>query len=454
MKKTISFLLVLCLLLPCAVICASAVPAPLKCIATGSVTDLFGTMWDNGNTDNIMEFVGDHTYSKTYTANTEYTDVQVRVYVDDESRWYGDESGNAVAFDIEAPGDFTVSYNALTKVVSVSGDNVYDYNDPHDFESFYVFGNGDEGWLNNAAGNEISIKNEMEEVADYIYCLRVNASAGNGREFRVSYCGSMDFTFGGSFDAYEVWTDAVFMGDPVTLDVGENVAELCIFLDLRDFDFATKEGARFGVVALAEGERFRLPKDTYKNEFDKKYMDYEDYDLEDFNPEIYNELYVHLANDEIDWVLVQASNGGPEEEWIIYSVLGDRILQKYSGGNPFQFDYAVYDVKQNRFVSLENAYVGGAYSGLSEALDALNIGRLRGDIDKDNALTINDATEMQRCMAEFSSYPYDDLVYGQKLPCYSFDDPSPPIYISDVNQDGKRNIRDVTEIQRRLAGFK
>ena len=450
MKKMISFLLILCLLLPCAVICASAVPAPLVCVVTGSVTDLFGTIWDNGNMDNIMEYTGDHTYSKTYTASAEYTNVQVRVYDDDDCEWYGDETGNALHFDIEAPGDFTVSYNALTKVVSVSGDNIFDYNDVHYYEPFYVFGNGDEGWLNNASDNAIIEENLMTEVADYIYCLRFNASSGSGREFQISYCGNMNFTFGGTFDQYGVWTDAVFMGGPVTLDVDENVAELCIFLDLRDFDTATKEGARFGVVALAEGERFRLPKDTYKNEFDKKYMDYEDYDLEDFNPEIYNELYVHLANDEIDWVLVQASNGGPEEEWIIYSVLGDRILQKYSGGNPFQFDYAVYDVKQNRFVSLENAYVGGAYSGLPEALDEMNIGRLRGDIDNDGVLTIQDATEIQRCFAEFRSFPYNDKVEGGELPRQIH---TAPVYISDVNQDGKRNIRDVTEIQRRLAGF-
>ena len=452
MKKAISFLLVLCLLLPCAVICASAVPAPLKCIVTGSVTDLFGTMWDNGNTDNLMEYMGNNIYSKTYTADASYTDVQVKVYDDGDNEWYGDETGNNVWFEIQEPGEFTISYNALTKVVSVSGDNIYDYNynDPHDFESFYVFGNGDEGWLNNAADNEISYKNEMYEVAEYIYCLRLNASSGSGREFQISYCGNMNFTFGGSFDAYDVWTDAVFMGDPVTLDVAENVTELCIFLDLRDFDFATKEGARFGVVALAEGERFRLPKDTYKNEFDKKYMDYEDYDLEDFNPEIYNELYVHLANNEIDWVLVHASNGGPEEEWIIYSVLGDRILHRYSGGNPFEYDYAVYDVNKNRFFNLESVYDSGKYSGLPEALEALNIGRLRGDIDNDGVLTIQDATEMQRCFAEFRSFPYNDKVEGGELPRQIH---TAPVYISDINQDGKRDIRDVTEVQRRVAGF-
>ena len=131
-------------------------------------------------------------------------------------------------------------------------------------------------------------------------------------------------------------------------------------------------------------------------------------------------------------------------------MLGDRILQKYSGGNPFQFDYAVYDVKQNRFVSLENAYVGSAYSGLPEALDEMNIGRLRGDIDKDNALTVNDATEMQRCFAEFRSFSYDDKAEGGELPWQIH---NTPVYISDMNQDCKRDIRDVTAIQRRVAGF-
>ena len=447
MKKSISILLILCLLLSCAVICANAAPEQLKCFAAGNETELFGIMWDSGNTDNLMEYSGDNTYSKTYTATAEYEDVQVRVYNDDDTMWYGDESGNALRFNIVAPGDFTISFNTVTKAASVSGDNIYDYNNVHYYEPFYVFGNGSEDWLNNAAGSAVIEENLMTEVAENIFCLRTNVTEGSGREFRVSYCGNMNFTFGGSFEDYGVWTDAAFNGKPVSLDIGKEVSKLCIFLDMREFDMATKEGARFGAVALAEGERFRLPKNTFKNEFDKKYMVDAD---EDFNPEIYNELYVHLANDEIDWVLVHASNGGPEAEWIICSVLGDRILNRFSGGNPFEYDYAVYDVKKNRFFNLESVYDSGKYPGLPEALDELNIGRLRGDIDNDGALTIQDATELQRCLAEFISFPYGDRVEGFELPQQSG---IITVFISDMNQDGVRDIRDVTEIQRRLAGF-
>ena len=450
MKKSIAILLSLCLLLPCAVILANAVPVQPACIVTGSVPELFGTVWDNSNTDNTMEYTSDHTYSKTYTADAVYSIVEVRVYDQNDGEWYGDASGNALTFSVEAPGDFTISYNSLTKVASVSGDNIYDGNDPHDYEPFYVFGNGDEGWLNNAAGNAISEDNLMEEAADYIYYLRTDASEGNGREFRISYCGSMDFTFGGTFEGYDVWTDADFAGDPVSLDLGEDVGELCIFLDMRDFDFATKEGARFAVVELKDGESFRLPKDTYKNEFYKQYKDYYD---ETSGADFYEELYSHTAKEGIDWVLVTASAGGEEQEWIIYCELGDRIINRFSGGSPFEFDYAVYNTRRNRFVSLEHAYESGNYPGLDEALADLNIGRLRGDIDGDGVLTVSDATEMQRCLAEYRSYPQDDQVDGLKLPSGSLDDNDQPCFISDINRDGVRNVIDVTAIQRKLAGF-
>ena len=131
--------------------------------------------------------------------------------------------------------------------------------------TIYVFGNGGEDWLNNAAGSAVIEENLMTEVADNIFCLRTNVTEGSGREFRVSYCGNMNFTFGGSFEDYGVWTDAAFNGKPVSLDIGKDVSKLCIFLDMREFDMATKEGARFGAVALAEGERFRLPKNTFKS---------------------------------------------------------------------------------------------------------------------------------------------------------------------------------------------
>ena len=55
---------------------------------------------------------------------------------------------------------------------------------------------------------------------------------------------------------------------------------------------------------------------------------------------------------------------------------------------------------------------------------------------------------MQRCLAEFCDFPEND---GVEAAGYRGRDGEIVQYISDVNKDGRRDIRDVTEMQRRLA---
>lgn len=69
---------------------------------------------------------------------------------------------------------------------------------------------------------------------------------------------------------------------------------------------------------------------------------------------------------------------------------------------------------------------------------------LRGDVDKDGVVTINDATMLQRYLAEFTNPDGTPLI-----------DPDDPISFScaDANNDGYISIKDVTAIQRYLAGL-
>ena len=161
MKKVISILLAFCLMLPCAVICAHAEFARLKCVVVGSPSELFGTTFDKDNTDNIMEHYGDGFYSRTYTAEYSFQNVELKVYVEQSDTWYGDKNGNSLVFNITEPGRFTVVFDSTSKTVDVYGDIIE--SGLHYYEPFYVYGNGDEGWLNNAADNAISYENEMEQ---------------------------------------------------------------------------------------------------------------------------------------------------------------------------------------------------------------------------------------------------------------------------------------------------
>lgn len=62
-----------------------------------------------------------------------------------------------------------------------------------------------------------------------------------------------------------------------------------------------------------------------------------------------------------------------------------------------------------------------------------------GDIDRSGEVTINDATGIQRVIAEMEG---------------SADISDPDVFAAaDVNRDGKVNVRDVTQVQRYLAGY-
>ena len=162
----------------------------------------------------------------------------------------------------------------------------------------------------------------------------------------------------------------------------------------------------------------------------------------------YDELYYHKTDGKTDWALVKGQTL-MQLDWSAYAVLGDRVFTTDTGDIPFEFDYGVYDVPESVFVPLETAYAKGTFAGLEEALDELNLGSLIGDMDGDGRLTISDATIMQRCFAEFEEFRHDDRIEGINL----LDSDSGVRYLSDVNRDGIRSIRDVTQLQRILSQF-
>ena len=63
-----------------------------------------------------------------------------------------------------------------------------------------------------------------------------------------------------------------------------------------------------------------------------------------------------------------------------------------------------------------------------------DVAYLRGDSNKDMAISVDDVTEIQRLLAEFETENKDSLILR-----------------GDVNGDGRVNISDATEIQRFIA---
>lgn len=169
----------------------------------------------------------------------------------------------------------------------------------------------------------------------------------------------------------------------------------------------------------------------------------------------YEEVYYHTderyyggINDH-DWVLVKAEYLDPVEG-SGYGVF-DGILLFRSENYPFSFGYGVYDVQNDTYYSITKAWsmdypdLHDVFVNMVQDQDRY----LLGDADRDNDLSVLDATIIQRSLAgmidleEYSlSLKYYACRFGTKLDS-----------LSDYDADGELSVIDVTRIQRHLAGI-
>ena len=141
-----------------------------------------------------------------------------------------------------------------------------------------------------------------------------------------------------------------------------------------------------------------------------------------------------------DWALVEASFG-TNYLTVIHSdyVGGRRLYASGYGKQPFLFDIGLYDAEQDRFFDLTEVNFDD-YDGLYEEFQRLDLGyrdseEVFGDADGDGAVTVLDATRIQR------------LLVGL-CPKYNI---APTA--ADVDRDGSVTILDATRIQRSIAGI-
>ena len=167
-------------------------------------------------------------------------------------------------------------------------------------------------------------------------------------------------------------------------------------------------------------------------------------------PEIfsYEELYTHKDSEgETDWVLIDANIGSPEP-WMGFDIIGNRV-RTMGPCEVFSFGMALYDAREHTFCDLSTTDDYSAYPGLDKAIDTYGKGRLLGDLDLDDEITVLDATLLMRCGVQIAEYPDTDLIMTEEYIDSSF---KPLTYYSDFNRDGERDITDATCIQRYLVG--
>lgn len=166
------------------------------------------------------------------------------------------------------------------------------------------------------------------------------------------------------------------------------------------------------------------------------------------NINVYREVYYHYDNaGEIDWALIQAETPYNFYDYWLFDIIGLRVISDPNCRWPFPSRMGIYDAKRDTFIDM-GAVDLDAYDDLEEIYNEKGYngayGGLLGDIDKDNAVTISDATLLQRCLIGMIDFPQSDNIM------YQFYDDTIWSY-SDFNRDRMRDILDVTCIQRYLA---
>ncbi len=221
-------------------------------VVAGSEGEIFGTAWDATNEDNLMTADGGK-FSKTYTVTKAYEDVQLKV-VKNGAEWIGDATGGNVTFDLTGAGDFTVTIDPETNEITVTGDIVF-FKTTFEYDTVFAAGNGEGFWLNGASWDPAFAANEMTEVAEGVWEIEF-ASVPDGFERQIKFTidGAWTHNFGGAFEESGVESDAVYNGDNITFDTEDDSQTVKAQLDLREFDFATKTGAKFTITIIPDGE--------------------------------------------------------------------------------------------------------------------------------------------------------------------------------------------------------
>jgi len=214
-------------------------------IVAGNNTAIFGGDYEWAILDaNLMTLGNDGKYQKAYTVSQAYNDVQLKVVNGDV--WIGDANDNNVEFNLTDAGTFTVVFDPETNGVSVTGEIVEEITGFGNY-TVYAVGNGEGNWLNGVYWDPADAANEMTEVEDNVWQITYeNVPYNYGRQVKFTINGTWAHNFGGTFGDIGDWSDAVYNGDNITFDT-DDICTVTLTLDLSNFDFDTKTGARFKI---------------------------------------------------------------------------------------------------------------------------------------------------------------------------------------------------------------
>ena len=258
-KKALSLVVSLMLMVTSLSFAAISVSAADTTYVVAGAEELCGVLWKGSPEEapaNVMTDNGDGTYTKVFTNVQPASGLTLKVVengADGSQNWIGDATGNNVTFNVTVASDVTVKFDSSTKEITVTGDGVQ-FVTNLDIKSINAVGNGDPedaAWLNGVAWDPAA--NPMTEVSEKVYEITFkNVTKFNNYQVKFAANGKWADSWGGAAENFTpesgVEFDAAYNGENLTVNVPYEFADVTLKLDLTNFDYATKLGAKATVT--------------------------------------------------------------------------------------------------------------------------------------------------------------------------------------------------------------
>ncbi len=185
--------------------------------------------------------------------------------VKNHSKSYGDPaSGNKYPYilEINETCDVTITFDPSTETVNVYGDGIGQAVNPEIY-SVIAAGNGEDTYLNGVNWDPADTSNAMKEVSDGVwemtmtdiyaynyYCVKfaVNSVDEDGNPLGNPWMYNFGTAEEKVYPADGQVIDAVYCGENCVFSVPQDGSSVTLRLDLRNFDFKTKQGAKLSIT--------------------------------------------------------------------------------------------------------------------------------------------------------------------------------------------------------------
>ena len=264
-KKALSLLLSMMLVVTSLVATVVSVSAAGDSYFVSGSEELTGYKWAETEAtcgDNVMTENGDGNYEKVFTNVAVGNGYQFKV-VKNDKEWIGvgDTGEDNFTFNVTKECDVTVTYNPTTNEITATGEGVVI---PTDLvvDHITVVGNGEDAWLNGKDWKVDAEANHMTETSEgsKVYQIKFESlDAYENYQFKFAANGSWADNWGlpeqGTAPLNE-WFDLTYNGQNMIIDTDaagyEDGYDIVLTLDLSNFDYATKQGAK-GKVDIVTG---------------------------------------------------------------------------------------------------------------------------------------------------------------------------------------------------------